>query len=240
MEKFIINNTLIKKFGKFNLILFLGLFVITPTIIKLSSDVDLQLTTKIFITIIPILILSLPSLILIINYYIENRKTSFEIDENNEEIIINHHNVIKKYNFNEVEKSIYNLHSFHKNKLDKVFRFNLMESDFGYWDLKFKNGDRYYLTNLLHDFLLDKPKINNTRYRFRFLQYIDKSNYEIGIEFKEIVTHNLTERFEKKFKNKSISDLRIIIKDDNKYQKEAINAAKHILDKKTETLGNTV
>ena len=59
-------------------------------------------------------------------------------------------------------------------------------SDFGYWELQFENGDRYYLTNLLNDFVHQAPIIRKTKYRFRLFPYIKKLDSKEGLKLKSI------------------------------------------------------
>jgi DNA-directed RNA polymerase subunit L len=111
-------------------------------------------------------------------------------------------------------------------------RIPMIISDLGYWDLKFKNGDRYYLTNLLHDFLLENPKVKNTKYRFRFYQYIDKTNSERAVELKRVREKSLIEKFVEQYESKSEKQLNDILDNKTYYQVEAVKAAEIVLYKK--------
>jgi hypothetical protein len=100
--------------------------------------------------------------------------------------------------------------------------------------LTFENGDRYYLTTLLQDFLLEEDKVKNTKYRFRLIPYIDKSETEQGIELKPIQDKpkSRTEKLKESYKGKTNEELKYIIENKSKYQKEAIKVAEQILKEK--------
>ena len=136
---------------------------------------------------------------------------------------------------NDIKCSIYNIGKYWKNAIDKNYRIPTIFSDFGYWDLTFKNGDRYYFTTLILDFLLEEDKVKDTKYRFRLIPYIDKSETEKGIELKpfEYQPKSRTEKLKKTYKDKTIEELKYIIENQNDYQKEAIIVAKQILKEKT-------
>ena len=133
-----------------------------------------------------LLLFNLPYLILFFNYYLENKNTDFELDTDTNSIIINQNGIAKTYQLNDFKKSTYHLAYNYKNTIDNKGRDPMFFSDFGYWDLQFKNGDRYYLTNLLNDFIHDAPKIRKTKYRFRFFPYIKKSDSKKGIKLNSI------------------------------------------------------
>ncbi|MDO9261014.1 MAG: hypothetical protein Q7U08_03650 [Flavobacteriaceae bacterium] len=182
-------------------------------------------------------VMNIPAFILYLNYYFENKNTEFQIDTNNGIIKIVKNGIIKEYEINQIEKSTYNLGIYYKNAIDKGMRIPMTISNLGYWDLKFKNGDRYYLTNLLHDFLLENPIIKNTKYRFRFYQYIDKSDTYKTAELKRVREKSLIEKFVEQYDSKSEKQLKDILDNKKHYQIEAVRAAEIVLNKKT--LGNT-
>ena len=190
--------------------------------------------TLILIFIGTIVFMNIPFLILYLNYYNTNKRTEFTLNRLENTIQITRENKVKKYSIDKIEKSTYNLGLWYQNGLDKTYRMPLWIADFGYWDLTFENGDRYYLTNLLHDFLLKKPIVENTKYRFRFIPFIDKSTKKEGIEFKESVfkPKNRIEKLKENYKSKSIDELNDILVNKNKYQKEAVKVAKEILKEK--------
>ncbi|WP_157805339.1 hypothetical protein [Confluentibacter citreus] len=175
-----------------------------------------------------------PAIYLLINYYRNNKKTEFSIDENSNKISITENGITKKYSLNDIKYSIYNLGKYWQNAIDKNYRIPTIFSDFGYWDLTFENGDRYYLTTLLHDFLLEEDKVNDTKYRFRLIPYIDKSETEKGIELKpiEYKPKSTTEKLKESYKGKTNEELKYIIENKSKYQKEAIKVAEEILKEK--------
>jgi len=178
-----------------------------------------------------ILFTSIPDIILVINYFFENRKTSFSINEKTEEIEIIKRGIKKKYYFNDIKRSVYNRCKNHQDKFDNGFRLAMTFSDFGYWDLTFKNGDRYYLTNLLHD-VTSEPKIPNTEFRFRGLPIIDKNNpkkkkYEVKIE-----EYDELKVMKEHFKNMNTEKLQKVLENRTDYRKEAIEFVEKLLEEK--------
>ena len=172
-----------------------------------------------------------PAIYLLINYYKNNKKTEFSIDKNSNKISIIENGITKEYPLNEIKYSIYNLGKYWQNAIDKNYRLPTIFSEFGYWDLTFENGDRYYLTTLLQDFLLEEDKVKDTKYRFRLFPYIDKSETEKGIELQpiEYKPKSRTEKLKEIYKGKTNEDLKYIIENKSKYQKEAIEVAEQIL-----------
>ena len=178
-----------------------------------------------------ILLSSIPDIILVINYYFENRKTSFSINKINEEIEITKNGIKTKYHFSDVKRSIYNRCKNHQDDFDNGFRIAMTFSDFGYWDLTFKNGDRYYLTNLLHDITYE-PKIPNTEFRFRGLPIIDKKKskkekYEIKIE-----EYDNLKVMKEHFENMNTEKLQKVLENKTEYRKEAIELVEKLLREK--------
>ena len=149
------------------------------------SSRDIESFWLLFLIIIGVLLVfNLPSLILFVNYYKENKYTNFEIVKKTNSIKINQNGIIKTYMLNDCKKSTYHLAYNYKNTIDNRGRDSMFFSDFGYWDLQFKNGDRYYLTNLLNDFVHQAPIIRKTKYRFRLFPYIKKMNSKEGVILK--------------------------------------------------------
>ncbi|MDR6238527.1 hypothetical protein [Aureibacter tunicatorum] len=109
------------------------------------------------------------------------------LDEKAQSITISKDNQTKIYKFNEVEYSVYNLAIYYKNRADNRNRKKMMLSNFAYWDLKFSDGKRYFITNIMVDFLHKNKLFLPTRYRYRFLPFIDKkeSNKEYKSNLKQ-------------------------------------------------------
>ena len=179
-----------------------------------------------------ILISNIPSFLMYLNYYIENKNTSFILDLESKKIKITQKGTSKEYNTNDVDESNYHLGIYYKNAIDGAWRIPMLVSDFGYWDLKFKNGDRYYLTNILHDFTHETPFLSRTEYRFRMFPYINKSSSKKAIELKEIQEKKAVENYVKKFQSKTENELNEILNNKKNYQKEAVKAVEIIMKNK--------
>jgi hypothetical protein len=151
------------------------------------SSRDIESFWLLFLIIIGVLLVfNLPSFVLFLNYYEENKYTDFEIVEKPNSIKINQNGIIQTYMLNDCKKSTYHLAYNYKNTIDNRGRDSMFFSDFGYWDLQFENGDRYYLTNLLNDFVHQAPIIRKTKYRFRLFPYIKKFDSKEGVKLKSI------------------------------------------------------
>jgi len=175
-----------------------------------------------------------PVIYLFYNYYKWNKTTEFTLYKNSNEIRITENGISKNYSLNDVKYSVYNLGKYWQNAIDNNYRLPTIFSEFGYWDLTFNNGDRYYLTTLLQDFLLEKDKVKETKYRFRLIPYIDKTQTELGIELEsvEYKAKNRTEKLKENFSKKSKEELNSIIENKSKYQEEVIKVVEQILKEK--------
>jgi hypothetical protein len=212
-----------------NLIILFLLYVLNYFFFKVYNPTVILITIGQFF-----ILFNGPAIYLLINYYRKNKNTEFTISENSNKISITENGITKEYSLNDVKSSIYNLGKYWQNAIDKNRRIPTIFSDFGYWDLTFENGDRYYLTTLLQDFLLEEDKVKNTKYRFRLIPYIDKSETEQGIELKPIQDKpkSRTEKLKESYKGKTNEELKYIIENKSKYQKEAIKVAEQILKEK--------
>ncbi len=179
-----------------------------------------------------VLIFNLPSIIIYWNYYIENKDMAIKIDVQSDNIEITKNGIQKQYKISEIRSSIYHLGIYYENRIDDAKRWKMINSDLAYWDLQFNNGDRYYISNLLIDFLHDEPIVENTKFRFRMFQYIDTSDSKESVELKRVQEENRTEKFVEKFQSKSESELNEILNNRSKYQQEAVRAAEIILRNK--------
>ena len=211
-----------------NAYLLIGLVILVPTVYFIKEG-EQFVWTLLFVKLmaVSVLLINLPNLIILISYYHENKNTKVEIDS--ERILITKNGISKQYYVSEIESSVYNLGIYYKNWEDNARRIKMMNSDLAYWDLKFNNGDTFYLSNVLIDFLHEEPIFENTEYRFRAFQYIDKSDSKETIELKHIQEKRDVERFVIKLQSKSTSQLKEIIENSDDYQKEAVEAADRLL-----------
>ncbi|WP_298417224.1 hypothetical protein [uncultured Kordia sp.] len=155
-----------------------------------------------------------------------------EIDSSSNFIKIKEKKCSKTYKFSEIETSTYHLGNYYENLLDNFGKELMFHSDFGYWDLKFKNGDRYYISNLIVDFLHEHAFVKNTTYQFRAFPYIKTSNSKKAIKLKRQIEKNDIDRIIKKFASKSEKELCVILNNKSKYQENAVKAAEIVLKNK--------
>ena len=179
-----------------------------------------------------VFVFNIPAICILINYYMQNKDTTLEIDTQTDFIKINKKGKTKNYRISDIETSIYNIGIYYKNAIDNNSRWPTIHSDFGYWDLKFVNGDRYYLSNLLVDFLHQEAFVKNTKYCFRLFPYIDKSNSKKAIELKQVQEKSRVEKFIDQYQSKSKKQLKEILDNKKNYQKEAVEAAEIIMKNK--------
>ncbi|WP_160130462.1 hypothetical protein [Kordia antarctica] len=224
---------LLKKVLKENLFIFLG-FIFLGFIFGLFSETkDAEYRTIMLLTFVGVmLLLNLQTIILLIDYYVRNKETIVEIDTASKYITISKKGHFKKYEFSEIETSTYHLGIYYKQAIDNWVREYAIHSDFGYWDLKFKNGDRYYISNLIVDFLHEYAFIKKTKYRFRFFPYINTSNSKKAVKLKRAKEKTNIEKFVEKFQSKNEKQLREILDNKTKYQKDAVKAAEIVLKRK--------
>ena len=213
------------------------LVILIPIYWKWKGGDEFRLDSTLTIILIALIIVwNIPSVFLYLNFYFENKNTSFSLNHNSKTIVITQNGITKTYGESDVKESIYHLGIYYKNAIDKAGRIPMLDSDFGYWEINFKNGDRYFLTNILHDFIHDEPFYNATLYRFRIFSYVKKSDSSKGKDIKNLIEENrdktITEKFVKRFQTKSELELNEMINNQSKYQKEAIEAVKIVLKSK--------
>ena len=194
-----------------------------------GTEIESNLTS-VLILLGVLFVFNIPAIILLVEYYFENKNTTLEIDS--EFISINRNGETKIYKISEVETSTYNIGIYHKNSIDNAARWSTIHSDFGYWDVKFKNGERYYLSNFLVDFLHQDTFLENTKYRFRLFPYIDKSNSKKAVDLKKVQRKSRVENFIDRFQSKNEKQLQEILNNKKSYQKEAVEAAEIMMRNK--------
>nr|WP_298924653.1 hypothetical protein [uncultured Allomuricauda sp.] len=169
----------------------------------------------------------IPYLILLITYFQENKKTEFSTDIKNNIIEINQKERIKTYRFSEIKTSIYHRNTYTNDLMWQAFSY----ADLGYWDLTFKNGDRYFLTSYLID-TNKKPLLENTEVKYSLFPSINKTDPEIVFQKAKEQRGKRIEKLKRNFMHKSESELKEITISKDKYQEEAIQAAKLLLKNK--------
>ncbi len=234
------NGKLAKILLKENIYWFIALLIIISVYYYIKGE---QFVLRaFFITTMAVIffIYNLPNFIIYYGYYKENKNTKIKIDTESNSIRIVKNCISKQYKITEIESSVYHLGIYHKNRIDNARRWKMLSSELAYWDLEFKNGDRYYISNSVVDFLHKEPFIENTKYRFRFFPYINKSDNKEAIDSEKEVERiierrkekSLTEIFVEKFKTKSETELKDILNNKSNYQNEAVEAAEILMKNK--------
>ena len=221
---------------KENIYFVIGMIIMTPIYYYIKGEEFVLDALFLMIMALLFLFLNLPNFIIYYGYYKENKNTKIKIDTESNSIGIVKSGVPKQYKITEIKSSIYHLGIYYKNRIDNARRWKMLSSDLAYWDLEFENGDRYYISNLIVDFLHDEPIVENTKYRFRMFQYINKSDSKEALTLKQELERqkekSLTEKFVEEFKTKSETELNEILADKSKYQKEAVKAVEIIMENK--------
>ncbi len=220
---------------KDNLIIIIGMIVVLPFIVSIKYVDYFELDASFIKFLIGLLfVFNVPAIFILINYYFQNKKTTLEIDIQSDYIKICQDGKSNVYKLSDITASIYNIGIYYKNAIDNNARWATIHSDLGYWDIQFDNGDRFYLSNLLVDFLHEEAFVKSTKYRFRLFPYIDKSSKKTGVELKrkQVQEKNRVEEFVEQYQFKNEKQLREILNDRKGYQKEAVEAAEIVLKKK--------
>lgn len=235
-KTFKIHGKLLFLIGKENIIIVIGITIMAP-IFNYFRDKPIKWDTQFLFIIAGIIAINnIPALVLLVNYYLENRKTTLVIDLDADIFRLQKNGIEKLNKLSDITHSTYVLSRFYQNQIDNNGRWKMVNSDCGYWDVKFNDGTEYYLSNLLVDFLHDKPFVENTSFKFTMFPFIDKSTSKV---VKQKEDRNKLDRFKylmNLYSEKSEQELKLIINNKNSYQQEAINAAKKVLEEKT--LGN--
>ena len=232
-KSYVQNNKLLKTLFRQNVYLIIGVSIFTPIwyYIRKGENFVLDLLYVKILTVV-IFIFNLPNVLILINYYQENKNTKIDIDLNSDEIIINNNGIKNEFKISEIKSSTYHLGIYYKNRIDNARRFKMMNSDLAYWDLEFNNGDRFFISNLLVDFLHDEPIVANTKFRFRMFQYINKSDSKEAVELKQVQEKRVVKKFTEKFESKTENELKEILSNRKSYQKEAVEAAELLMKNK--------
>ena len=167
-----------------------------------------------------------PLLILYFNYYNYNKSTALEISNN----VIIYKSALKKrmFTFNEVAYIEFNLsYPLYENRWRLFFW-----DEYYYALIKLKSGEKFIITCLLCDELKEMIPASLIRKRRRVFPLVqleedvksENKRIDKSIEFEKKV-----EVFMIKFKHKSELELQNIVKSENEYQSEAVQAAKKLL-----------
>lgn len=213
-----------------NIYFIIGTVIVTPIYYYIRKGEPFVLDL-LFVKIMSVifLIFNLPNIIIYWGYYNENKDTKIKLDTESNYIGITKNRVQKQYKISEIKSSIYHLGVYYKNRIDNARRWKMINSDLAYWDLEFNNGDRYYISNLIVDFLHERPIVKNTKYRFRMFQYINKSDSKEAIELKQQQAKTRADRLRELYSKKSTSELEYIIENKKLYMANARKVANQII-----------
>lgn len=235
-EKFKIHPKVLFSLFKENIILIVGMAILIP-VYNYFKDEHIVLNSE-YLSIMGVflIVINFPALILLVNYYLENKKTILEIDVESDLFRLTKNGTKKEHKITDIIRSTYILGKYHQNRIDNKGRWKMLNSDFGYWNVQFRDETEYYLSNLLVDFLLKKPFIENTNFKFTMFPFIDKSGSRVEKSKEKRKKIDRLDYLIELYSEKSNQELEEIVNSKNSYQPIAVRAAKKVLEEKT--LGN--
>lgn len=208
---------------KYGLLPFLGYCSFLTLMILNTRNNDYSLVA--ILSILIFIIFFSPAVYLHIIYYLENRKTTLNIDEYSNKFTISINNEIETYDFKEIVYLV--LHRSQRNYKKSPWY------NYGYWELKVENGKIYYFTSLMIDtkkssfngifsniytYLI--PDLNKNRVTFLNPNLPKSETYIAKVE-----------HFKNNFKDANKEYLEERIQNPKKFQPEAVEAAKELLAK---------
>lgn len=183
---------------------------------------------------IPILMFAVPTIYLHLNYYIKNIGLEMAIDDIGEQISFvkngNEH-VFKISNIKCVEQ---HLGIYYRNRIDFAGRRIAPWTPYGYFLLKFDNGNQFYVTCLMVD--VTSPPFDITHTYFRFFPYLRKG-FNL-LEKRKVANEDYENQisfYKSNFKLHSQEELKEKIVNEKTYEKAAVEAARQLLKSKFET-----
>lgn len=176
------------------------------------------------------LIINIPTIVIFLNYWIEDRNKIVQIDTNHRTIKVTKGHLNHTYSFDEIKRVILVANSSCKSgeSLRKA-----PWTDFFYYQIEFNDGERLILTSLLikqKDFTLTVH-----HRRFLFIQTIDDFDYDSHIDAEIMVIKQMNQdeinKFKETFQDYSKSELQDILDNKTRYESAAVKAAKELLEK---------
>lgn len=210
---------------------FIMLFIAAGLIVYLFYTTPLDIFYKLLyvLTTLTFFVYLGPLLILYFNYSRENKTVVFEIK--NDTLIFKKDASEDVFTIEDIDFVEFNFSVPLYNKQLRLFFWD----EYYYAKIKLVNEDVFYITCLLCDDIegfIPEILIKRRRRVFPLIQYKQevKSDYKRIQE--DVQSEEKVQRFIIKFKDKSQIELQHIIKNPSQYQKEAVEAALHIIQTK--------
>lgn len=219
-----------------NLSISIIFLIITVVLSVFLYNIDLDLV-GVYIPVGFFLILNIPVIVIYINYWIEDKDKIVHIDSNSRTINVTKGFKDLNYRFDDIKRVILVSHSSYK--FGQPSR-KAPWTDYFYYLIDFKNGERLILTSLL----LEQKDFTLTVHhrRFLFIQTIDKFDYDSYIDTEIKVSKQINQeeidKFKNVYKDYSKSELQDIIDNRKRYESAAVKAARELLEKQN-TFANT-
>ena len=203
--------------------------IITVVLSIFLYKIDLDLV-GVYIPIGFFVIFNIPVIVIYINYWIEDKNKIVQIDTNTRTINVTKEFKDLTYRFDDIKRVILVSHLSYK--FGQPLR-KAPWTDYFYYLIDFKNGERLILTSLL----LEQKDFTLTVHhrRFLFIQTIDKFDYDSYIDTEIKVSKQInqekTDKFKNVYKDYSKSELQDIIDNRKRYEIAAVKAARELLEK---------
>lgn len=158
-------------FSAFTLFAMFALWSVVALIKGGEVTYDIEIIKILFIV---FLIFLLPAIYLHIEYLLENYNTRLTIDYRNKQLNIKRGKTNYDYSFEDILESILYRSIYYKNEVDNAHRWKTVFSDYGYWFMRFNDGERFFFTSLMIN-ISEKPLIESTETRYLFFTNIKES-----------------------------------------------------------------
>ncbi len=219
----------ISMFGYFGLVIIL-IFIIGPIYFYFrdpSFKIDIAI---IKITGLVFLIMLIPNFLIHINYLYENIFTVLEVNIFKNSLRITNRSGKYEYRFDEIIISKLYKSIYYKNEIDNANRWKTFFSDYGYWYVKFNDGEKFIFTSLMID-TENVSFIKNTIIEYTLMPLIirDELTQNEMFEKRRNNYESNVKHYMNLFKDLTVSELKLKVNDSNSFQKEAVEACKRLL-----------
>lgn len=176
------------------------------------------------------LVFFLPAFYLHFTYFFDNRRTLLTIDRNSKRFSITDKNNTADFSFDDIHLAEQHLGIYYKNKIDYRGRWITPWTGYGYFKLKLKNGQTYFLSSLMFDML--NPPLPFSKTEYRFLPFFDRQELTV-VDMRKWIEKEQQEKYEnylEKFAGLPREILQEKVYNAKRYEPEAVAASKKLLE----------
>lgn len=187
-----------------------------------GQEIDLQLL--LLLSMFATFIIYIPSLILLIQYFQNNKELEYEIEMRKSNLKIISQGIQTIYKFEDiVESKIYQTNFKDPNFIAVEY---LPYADFGYWYLRMKDNSQYRFTSLMSN-VERMPIITDTE-----IEYVTYPNFKKEYYDYEVQKKNNISFWKSKFKNLNTKELLARVEQNDYLEKNAQIAIMELLEEK--------